>query len=218
MNLYVYGFVLLDTASRRSMTIARHRIEILPIGGVDVAGERLDTPPATSEPALRLQHTIVETLGRRCGAVVPARFGSFMPLDELERLLSLRRLDLQAALRKVQGRVQMNLRIVAPPSAGHIRSGEPKSGTAYLSARRAALTAPPPPVAAALTETVRGFLRDERVEVDGQQGRTALFHLIDRGDARRYRASIRRVLVPEGQSLTITGPYAPYAFAPELWP
>jgi hypothetical protein len=80
------------------------------------------------------------------------------------------------------------------------------------------LTAPPPPVAAALTETVRGFLRDERVEVDGQQGRTALFHLIDRGDARRYRASIRRVLVPEGQSLTITGPYAPYAFAPELWP
>ena len=73
MNLYVYAFV---DGPGRSMTIARHRLEILSVAGVGVAVERLDEPPAASEAALRTQHAIVERLQRRFDAVLPARFRS----------------------------------------------------------------------------------------------------------------------------------------------
>jgi hypothetical protein len=219
MNLYVYGFVSLRDAVARPMTIDRHRIEILPVAGVHVAIERIARPPAVSESALRTQHAIVERLSRKCAAVLPARFGSFVPVDDLERIIRARRIDLQQALRKVQGRVQMTLRIVTPPLAGRSMPAgdQPNSGTAYLTARRAALSGPRPPLAMALTEAVQALVRDERSETDTNQGRTALFHLVDRADIRKYRAAIARVRVPEGERVTATGPYPPFAFAPELW-
>jgi uncharacterized protein YbjT (DUF2867 family) len=219
MNLYVYGFVLLEHAPGRPVTVDRHRIELLAIGGIHVAIERLAAPPAVSESALRAQHAIVERLARQFAAVLPARFGSFVPLEDLERIVRARRRDLRQALRKVQGRVQMTLRIFTPPSTDRpIPSGDRRrSGTAYLTARRAALSGPRPPVAAVLTDALHFFVHDERSESDSKHGRTALFHLIDRADVRRYRAALERLPVPEGERVTVTGPFPPFAFAPELW-
>jgi hypothetical protein len=219
MSLYVYGFVLLDDAPGRPMTIARHRVEILSIAGVNVAIERLAAAPPVSEAALRVQHAIVERLGRAFAAVLPARFGSFVPVDELQQIVRLRRTDLRNALRRFKGRVQMTVRIVIPAVDAPIALTEAaSSGKAYLNARRAALSGPRPPLAAALSEAVRALVHDERIEPDGKHGRTALFHLIDRTEAKRYRAAVGSVPVPEGESVTVSGPYAPFAFAPELWP
>ena len=214
MSLYVYGFV---DGPGRPMTIARHRLEILSVAGVGVAVERLDEPPAASEAALRTQHAIVERLHRRFDAVLPARFGSFVPLEQLRQIVRPRRADLRKALRRVRGRVQMTVRIVTPaatPAPIVVRT--PPSGTDYLNARRAALSASRPPLAAAVSAAVSPLVHDERVETDPAHGRTALFHMIERADARRYRASVRRVPVPRDEALTVTGPYAPFAFAPEL--
>jgi hypothetical protein len=220
MNLYVYGFVLLDGAPDRPMTIAGRRLEILSIAGLNVAVERLPAPPTVSEAALRLQHTIVDRLGRTFGAIVPARFGSFVPVEELQQIVRLRRAALRKTLHKFRGRVQMTVRIVTPLRADSVSTAgaSTNSGTAYLNARRAALSSPRPPLAAAVSDAVRALAHDERIQADGNPGRTALFHLIDRGDAKRYRAAVQSVPIPAGESVTMTGPYAPFAFAPELWP
>jgi Gas vesicle synthesis protein GvpL/GvpF len=217
MTVYVYGFV---DAPGRPMRIAQHRVEILSIAGVAVAVERLDAPPAASEAALRTQHAIVERLRRAFEAVLPARFGSFVPIEELRQIIRMRRVELRKALRLVRGRVQMTVRIVTAPAVDAALHAEKTalSGTAYLNARRAALLGPRPPLAAAVSAAVSALVHDERMDADAAHGRTALFHIIDRGDTRRYRASVGRVPVPDGEGVAVTGPYAPFAFAPELWP
>ena len=214
MNLYVYAFV---EGPGRSMTIARHRLEIMSVAGVGVAVERLEEPPTASEAALRTQHAIVERLQRRFDAVLPARFGSFVPLEELRQIVRLRRGDLRKALRRVRGRVQMTVRIVTTPAPTPAPSVlRTRSGTDYLNARRAALSGTRPPLAAAVSVAVSRLVHDERVETDPARGRTAMFHMIERTDATRYRTAVRRVPVGDGEALTVTGPYAPFAFAPDL--
>jgi hypothetical protein len=218
MNVYVYGFV---TASKRAavqLTVDGHRIELLSIAGLEVAVERRDERPTISESALRLQHTIVTRLARRCDAVLPARFGSLVTFEDLERIVALRTADLRKGLRKVRGRAQMTLRIVGSPAvvAPAPSVEKPTSGTAYLASRRAALSGTRPPAAAALTRGIGTLVHDERIETT-DSGRTSIFHLIDSADVREYRAAINRVRLPEGERVSVTGPFPPFAFAPELW-
>ena len=218
MNLYVYGFVPDSKTAAGELTVGGHRIELLAIAGLEVAVERLDERPAISESALRRQHAIVTRLARRFDAVLPARFGSLVTLDDLERIVALRTADLRKALRKVRGRTQMTLRIVTSPAAvTSVPSVDrPTSGTAYLASRRAVLSGTRPPAARALTRGIGTLLHDERIETTGP-GRTSIFHLIDRADVRQYRTAIKRVRLPEGERVSVTGPFPPFAFAPELW-
>jgi hypothetical protein len=219
MKLYVYGFVPISRALERELKIHGRRIELLHIGRIAVAVEELEEPPSMTEHALRTQHAVVARLAKKLEAFLPARFGSFLPFDELERIVTARRDELREALRSVRGRVQMTVRIVAAtPAAAVKREGKPAtSGTAYLNARRAASLGPLPPVAAILGGAVRSLLHAERVETDREHGRTALFHLIDRKDVRRYRSAIARASASEVGEVMVTGPFAPFAFAPELW-
>lgn len=201
------------------MTIARHRLEILSIGGIHVAVERLAASPVASEAALRTQHAIVDRLSRTFAAVLPARFGSFVSPDELQQMIRPRRVELGKALRRLRGRVQMTARISTPVAGSLPPPGvRTPSGTAYLNARRAALSGPRPRLAAALSEAVHTLARDERIETDAARGRTALFHVIDRADVRRYRAMVERFAAAEGERVIVTGPYAPFAFTPVLQP
>ena len=218
MNLYVYGFVTASKKSAGQLTVDGHRIELLSIAGFEVAVERLDQRPAVSESALLLQHAIVTGLARRFDAVLPARFGSLVALEDLERIVALRTADLRKALRKVRGRAQMTLRIVTSPAvAAPAPSVEkPASGTAYLASRRAALSGTRPPAAKALTRGIGRLVHDERIETT-DSGRTSIFHLIDSADVREYREAIKRVRLPEGERVSVTGPFPPFAFAPELW-
>jgi Gas vesicle synthesis protein GvpL/GvpF len=218
MNLYVYGFVTPSKTAARQLTVDGHRIELLSVAGLEVAVERLDERPAISETALRLQHAIVTRLARRCDAVLPARFGSLVTFEDLERIVALRTADLRKALRKVRGRAQMTLRIVASPAvvAPAPSVDKPTSGTAYLAYRMAALSGTRPPAAAALARGIGTLVHDERIETT-DSGRTSIFHLIDSADVREYRAAINGVRLPEGERVSVTGPFPPFAFAPELW-
>jgi hypothetical protein len=219
MKLYVYGLVPSSRAPDRRLNVYGHRIELLRIARIGVAVEALDEPPSMTEHALRTQHAVVARLAKRFDAVLPARFGSYLPLDELERIVSLRRADLREGLRSVRRRVQMTVRIVAPPSAAAVNreAHAAQSGTAYLKARRAATSGPLPPAAAILTRAVHPLLHDERVETDREHGRTALFHLVNRKDVKRYRSAIARAAVSGAEQVIVTGPFAPFAFAAELW-
>jgi hypothetical protein len=63
-------------------------------------------------------------------------------------------------------------------------------------------------------EAVAGFIRDERVERRG--GIATVHHLIPRASAERYRIALERAAALAGVRLTLSGPWAPYAFA-ETW-
>ena len=89
------------------------------------------------------------------------------------------------------------------------------TGTAYLEARRAAVVQPVPPSAASVRDAVRHLVRAEHHDSDQRRGVASVYHLIERYSVSEYQR-ILSDLQPE--TLTVTGPWPPFAFAPELWP
>jgi hypothetical protein len=61
---------------------------------------------------------------------------------------------------------------------------------------------------------VRRLIRDERVE--RRRGIATVHHLIPGASAQRYRRAVERAAAENGLRLTVSGPWAPYAFA-ENW-
>jgi hypothetical protein len=214
MMLYVYGFV--DRAGP-PMRAAGQPIEIVPCGGFHVALARLEEPPSASVEAVRRQHAIVDRLARTFDAVLPARFGSSLTPASLREIVRLRRTELKAALRELRGCVQMTIRLAEPAVAAEAagRTDLPP-GTAYLERRRAASTIARSPLIERLHASVEHMTRHERVEADAARSMTLLYHAIVRADIRRYRAAIARTAAASGDRVVVTGPYPPYAFAPEL--
>lgn len=192
-----------------------HRIEFITLNGLGAAVERTAERPQVSEAALRTQHEIVMRISTYVDEVLPARFGAFVDHRELEQLLAMRRNVIQQALDLVHGRVQMTIRVrEGAPSA--VRPDEAvTSGTAYLEARRAAAVQTLPPGAASMTAAVRQLVAAERSE--GGHGRrvASIYHLIERRHVKQYRAALSS---HESSGITVSGPWPPFAFAPDLWP
>ena len=151
-----------------------------------------------------------------------------------ERVVELRRDAVGRALNLVRGRVQMTVRVssdearaagdagprveIAPRITANPGSG-PKTGTQYLQERKA-LGEPrlEPQVVAAIDAAVRALIAAARVDKGNGRTLATVYHLIDRGADRAYRqvmaeteGHMRRYL------LTVSGPWAAFAFAPELW-
>ena len=159
-------------------------------------------------------------LAERFPAMLPARFGTVMPADELMFILSSRRVGLSRALSHVRGRAQMTVRIMETEGReGAVTEGPPlhrsaisRSGRAYLRARARE---------AAAQRHIRGFepvraavarlVRDERVERRGTV--STVYHLIPRASSERYRQALERALAAAALSAVVSGPWPPYAFA-----
>jgi hypothetical protein len=151
--------------------------------------------------------------------LLPARFGAFVDDRDLEEILAIRREVIQEALDLVHGRVQMTIRIrESAPAAGRpdvAGSAAAMSGTAYLEARRAAAVHTVPPGAASMTAAVRHLVAAERSENGQGRAGASIYHLIERRHASQYRAALSSV---ESPVITVSGPWPPFAFAPDLWP
>src|SRR4051812_5869575 len=212
----VYVFAL--TSRRASpFTVQGHRIQFIELDHVFVAVERRATAPALSEKELRIQHAIVTAIFRRVEDLLPVRFGTWMERHELSAVVVARKAAILDALDLVRGRVQMTLRF----SSGLSQSPEQKSGargsksgTAYLEARRAADRDLPRSIGEA-REAVRDLVVAERIGRGSEALAGAVYHLISRVDVRRYRSVTRPF---ESPVLSVTGPWPPFAFAPEPWP
>jgi len=196
-----------------------HRIEFIAFSGLGAAVERGVERPQVSEAALRTQHEIVMRISTYVDEVLPARFGAFVDDRELDQLLAMRRDVIQQALDLVHGRVQMTIRMregsgaaVRPDGAGFAAA---TSGTAYLEARRAAAVQTLPPNAASMTAAVRHLVAAERSERGQGRSAASVYHLIERRDVTQYRAALSSV---ESSVITVSGPWPPFAFAPDLWP
>jgi hypothetical protein len=130
--------------------------------------------------------------------------------------VSIRSGDLRRALALVRGRVQMTVRFQSDLRSETARS-RPASGTDYLNRRRAAQSAASSPAAAAIRRAVRTSVVAEHVGIDPGEERIALYHLIRRSAITRYRASVLDACERAGVQATVSGPFPPFAFAPDLW-
>lgn len=219
MKLYVYAFV--DRKLPRHV-LHGHAIRTVTVGGFQAAAEATDSAPAISEAALCEQHDIVVALAARCQAILPARFGSLVDRHELEAIIARRREQLAAALDLVRGREQMTVRLVrragVADMAPHRQFATARGpGARYLEERRAAAGYPLPDAAARLTAAVRRFVVADRAEPGQGDVRAMLYHLIERGSGADYCRALAAVSDDAAPFIVkMTGPWPPFAFAPEL--
>lgn len=206
-------YALAATPLPQRVRVGRASLRVIFVGPVAaIAG-----PPRhaqTVEDALREQHTIVLALAERFDPLLPARFGSRMTRARLEAAIRASAEVVTTALTHVRGRRQMTVRLIGPEAPERAQK-PPVTGTSYLAARRAAHAVPAE--AAPLRQAVASLVVDERVQPGRGGIRSTLFHLVSREDVERYEQAVEASaarLAP--WRAVVTGPWPPFAFAPEL--
>ena len=156
---------------------------------------------------------IIRNLAAASAAILPARFGVVAEnAAQLKEELEERAEVLERALDVVAGREQMTLRVSAGSARnpGHFGPGGRSPGKNYLQALAAAAPENAPKLSA-LRKLLANVVRAERV--DAHPGSVAVYHLIAKGDAPKYRALVRK---NAGGDLRVSGPFPPYAFVPGI--
>jgi hypothetical protein len=214
-SLYVFAILDAPIAPPR---IAGARIEIVESGKFFVAGEWRRASPVLSERMLRRQHAIVIRIGLAADAVLPVRFGTLVPESELDALLAARARVLRRAFRAVRGRVQMTIRCFGPPLA-RAAAAALLSGRKYLLARAASGRPVLPPAAAAVRAAVRSLADAEKIDAGRGGVQVSLHHLVRRDRAVRYAERVDAAVSACDPSVrvTLSGPWPPFAFTPDLW-
>jgi Gas vesicle synthesis protein GvpL/GvpF len=219
-DLYVYA--LAEPGLPRQFTILGRRLHRLPLGDVAAVIERGAPAEFTTESVQR-QHDLITRLASREAALLPARFGSSVDEATLRSLVSKRGAEIREALAEVRGCVQMTIRVFGPR---HMASSEPspapRSGTEFMERLRERRRSAPGEVEVVRT-VVGDAARSERV-VTGANGLLTIFHLVARTDLDRYRSLASTLLAKpelvaplEPQTVTVTGPWPVFAFAPALF-
>jgi hypothetical protein len=191
-------------------------------GGLSAVVGDLAERPRPDRGPLERQDAVVRRLAESFGAILPARFGEvFADEAALAARLIPREREVAAALALVRGCVQMTLRIFGEPEPAREPAAEPEEGgpgTRYLAARRReSERAHSLPEIDPLREALRPLLRAERMErhAAGPLLGTA-YHLVARGQEGAYRAALEGARQRMGgRRVAATGPWPPYAFAPE---
>ena len=222
-HLYVLA---LTSHNYPSLVVDGRRIEFIKVENVFAAIERRAAPPAVSEAELRSQHDVVNTIFDQTDDLLPVRFGAWIDKAELSKLVTRQQKSIRDALQLVRGRAQMTIRFLAPSGLHaedrHSRR-DPETGTEYLRTRRDAQHRMPDE-ASALKAAVRDLVVAERVSpgTEGPAGLkrarlgqvASMYHLISRDAVAAYGAA---TLPFRNATVTISGPWPPFAFAPDPW-
>ncbi|HUG39359.1 MAG TPA: GvpL/GvpF family gas vesicle protein [Longimicrobiales bacterium] len=203
--------------------------DVTGIGGAPVQALALDglvgwvspmeAAPGASLQRVREHNDVVE---RACAerTALPLRFGQWFPGERaLGAEIHDRRAALEDGLRRVDGAMEMGVRILDPEQ----RDDPPdrSTGRAYLEtlarrdARMAAAAGRGRTVAAELREWLGPLVRDERVRPLGTSaGLAAAAHLVDRHDIGTYTSRVRSFAARRGElRFLFSGPWPPYGFA-----
>jgi hypothetical protein len=218
----VYVYALLGEAPPPGAGLCDEPLRAVRIDDLVAAVGDMTNRPAVNEATLRAHDAVVRRLADAVDAILPVRFGSLLSESSLTELLRVRAHELRDALVLVAGREQMTLRVLgdAPaPSdtaadAGH--GPELGPGARYLAGRRSAWRrAREVPELASLRPALQPLVRAERVtRHDAPPLLASVYHLVDRGRATAYRDVVERSPQTPVQ-LAVSGPWPPYAFAPE---
>jgi hypothetical protein len=217
MPLYV--FALMDAAPSgsggRGLNAA---VTFRRVTGVFAAVERRADVPPIALGSLTSHQRIVERLAARVPAILPVRFGTLLTPEELQETLEEREDELTDALDLVRGRRQMTWRLRTASVEPHLRSPRHpvSSGTEYLQRAKRATTSTPSPAFRSVRERTGRLAIAERHQQQTSTLPESLYHLIDNGHADEYLQTARD-LRSSTRALTVSGPWAPYAFVPDLF-
>jgi gas vesicle protein GvpL/GvpF len=232
--VYLYALVDEEPPGPLGEGIAGEPLRLVHASGIAAVTGILSASPRPDRETLEKQDAVVRRLAERCSALLPARFGeAFADEPALAERIASHARGLKDALALVRGCVQMTLRIFgdgdgepepapdAPPAPDIAAELARGAGTRFLAARqRERERARSLPEIEPLREVVRSHLRAERM-VRHETGRLlgTAYHLVPRSETAAYLAALeaaRERLAP--RRVTVTGPWPPYAFAPETAP
>jgi hypothetical protein len=213
-TLYVYALAERGLPAR--MRIHGRLLRTLTIGDVAVVVELSPERPQADVEVLQEQHDVLVRLAARGRALLPARFGTLLTEAHLRATVAEHAVSITSALTRVRGRCQMTIRVFGTPDASTPPVNRTAGGAAYLRSRRAR-AAHRPADADAIHHALAPLASDERVEAGRDTLRVTVFHLIPETSVAAYRqeaAGLQAILAPS--RLTVTGPWPPFAFSPEL--
>jgi gas vesicle protein GvpL/GvpF len=232
MSLYVYAIVRRPFNRRVLIRANGARVRSVSAGATSAIVAECKGPLSPLSPtvrALRGHDRVVRRIARVAPAVLPVKFGTLVDSDRsLVALLDAWSEDLQKALAVVDRHCQMTLRlfalagVAAPPQQGspgdEATEAGTHPGTSYLSRRaRAHASAQSAPELEPLREAFAPIVAAERI-ARHDRGPLVLtaYHLIPRGAVTTYRGLLRRHAAALPYRAVLSGPWAPYAFVPEL--
>jgi len=226
--LYLYAVLGAVPSADAGAGLAGEPLRLLRCGEVLAAAGEMSEAPAIAPDTLRAHDAVVRRLAETTDAVLPARFG-MIARDEAALCTRLTQAasSLREALARVAGREQMILRVfrdpapsrsVSPPSADVAAGAAAGPGARYLaeraSARRAAAEVPE---LGALRPVLDRFVTAERVDRhDAPPLVASVYHLLARGEAAAYTEAVEHAAADlHDVRITVSGPWVPYAFAPD---
>lgn len=195
--LYIYAIVDAPAGVRD--------VEFFRVGQAWVAFERRPAEPISIEAAVA-HDKVVQRIAKACDAVLPLRFGTTASDEKtLAKQLSPLRKAIADALRRVHDAVQLTIRVSGTPQPVESAGGP---GAKYLAARAQRV-----PEIAPLTLATRAFVRAARAERRAVGASFAtVYHLVDRASLAEWRRAVKKTKL-EGVTITVSGPWPPYAFA-----
>jgi hypothetical protein len=186
-------------------------------GGLAVVERRADVPPMEFG-TLQKHQAVVARLCDRVPAILPVRFGTLLEGEEFDEVLQDRDEEIVEAFDLVRRRLQYTWRRARRTKEttrrGDLR-GEAETGTEYLLRAARAKNPPPPPLFRALRSKVAPLIAAERYQPATAQLPASLYHLVDRSAIERYEV-IGEAFAQATPALTMSGPFPPFAFAPEI--
>jgi len=226
--MYVYAILGDAPTAPLGHGLAGEPLTLLRAADLVAAVGAMDEPPAASREAVLGHDAVVRRLSDVSAAILPTRFGMVDDASALTEWLRAAADVLGDALRLVAGREQMTLHVFdgdEPPAVDAVERTDDAGaesasgpGTRYLALRRRQRRREESvPELAPLRGRLDALVVAERTERRATPPfRATVYHLIERGRSADYRAAVDagHALV-RGVRLRVSGPWAPYAFAPE---
>lgn len=224
-GFYLYGVIGAESAAGLGSGASGEPLRSIESGSLAVVAGESEGPPRPEPAALTAHDAVVRRLAERFPALLPARFGQWLPDEQtVIRQLAAHGPELAEALAKVAGCVQMTLRLYSREMAEPDEPAPPETpgggpGTRYMEQlRREAERAHTLPEIAPLRDALRPLLHGERIERPATPGRlrATAYDLIARDAAGTYSRIVAETAPFLGSCwrVTASGPWPPYAFTP----
>jgi hypothetical protein len=220
---YVYALLAEPPRGDAGAGLGAEPLRFVPIDGVLAAVGDMASPPPVSATTLRAHDAVVRRLAAAVDAILPVRFGTLLDGETaLADAIAGRASRLREALALVAGREQMTLRVFGEPAPTDDRApavaSELGPGARYLEGRRRqARRDADVPELAPLRPHLAGLVRAEQAQRhDAPPLLASVYHLVDRGRAAAYVGAVAAGADALAPTRAIaSGPWPPYAFAPE---
>lgn len=189
--------------------------------GFAAVERRADVPPLELG-SLQAHQRVVERIARDARAILPVRFGTLLTTADIDESLADREDELEEAFALVRERRQMTWRLRTPRKA--VRGQRPAgrstartlSGAEYLENALRVTKAPASGTFRRIADGVGSLSVAERYQQRTHTLPDALYHLVDRAKLDAYETASKRMQTASPAAV-LSGPWAPYAFVPELF-